>query len=128
MPDAPTVADHQPLSERVAAEIRAILARFELRQSDLAAVLGVTQAQASRKLHCINAFSIDELELISDWLETTPAYLMGVHIRAPSENAERGSDVYTAKESTLNPSGARTCDPRRNCSAATPTRSSCSTL
>ncbi len=98
MPDAPTVADHQPLSERVAAEIRAILARFELRQSDLAAVLGVTQAQASRKLHCINAFSIDELELISDWLETTPAYLMG----------------YTSEPRPKMPNGALMCTPPRN--------------
>ncbi len=103
MSEAPIVADHQPLSERVAAEIRAILARFELRQTDLAAVLGVTQAQASRKLHCVNAFSIDELEVISDWLETTPAYLMG-YATEPRPKMPNGAGIGT-------PPGTRTLNP-----------------
>lgn len=44
------VPEPTDLNNKVAAEVRAALARFQLKQSDLAVVLGITQTQVSRRL------------------------------------------------------------------------------
>lgn len=64
-------------SARVVEEVRATMARFGLHQADLAALLGVSQAHASRKLRSVTPFTLDEVDLLADWFQTTPAYLMG---------------------------------------------------
>ena len=43
-----------------------MMARFSLlQQADLAVILGVTQAQVSRKLRCVHPFTLDEVELLA---------------------------------------------------------------
>ena len=64
-------------SVRVVEEVRACMARFGLPQADLAALLGVSQGHASRKLRGVTPFTLDEVDLLADWFHTTPAYLMG---------------------------------------------------
>ena len=55
-----------------------MMARFSLlQQADLAVILGVTQAQVSRKLRCVHPFTLDEVELLADYFSTTPPVLMG---------------------------------------------------
>ncbi len=54
-----------------------MMARFSLQQADLAVILGVTQAQVSRKLRCVHPFTLDEVELLAAYFSTTPPVLMG---------------------------------------------------
>lgn len=56
---------HITYSERVAAEIRAHLARQGMGQADLAAVLGKSQQTASNRWRGVHPFSVDELDLIA---------------------------------------------------------------
>lgn len=73
------VVPDQPsrLSDRVAAEVRANMARARMTQTDLALALGLTQSAVSKRLRGKIAFSVDELEKIADVLGVHPATLLG---------------------------------------------------
>ncbi|EPD32072.1 hypothetical protein HMPREF9306_01634 [Propionimicrobium lymphophilum ACS-093-V-SCH5] len=100
-------------SERLTMEIRATLARFGLKQKDLAAVLGIAQPSASRKLKGKTPFTLDELDIMADWFSTTPQVLMGFASEPRPQNpaykeflvadATRNSDSYTAWDSNPEP-------------------------
>jgi len=55
-------------TQRVAAEIRAGLARRGLTQGDLAAALGLSQAAVSRRLTGEVPIDVEELTAVADWL------------------------------------------------------------
>lgn len=55
-------------TQRVAANIRAELARRKLGGVDLARVLGMSQAAASRRLTGEVPFGINEVAVTADWL------------------------------------------------------------
>ena len=54
--------DELPLAERVAANIRAEIARFGLQQADVAQALGISQQSVSLKIHGKRPLSLDEIE------------------------------------------------------------------
>ncbi len=90
-------------SERVVEEVRATMARFRMTQFDLARMLGVSQGQASRKMRRITPFTLDEIDLLADWFQTTPAYFMGFTTEPRPSKPERGSYLYTARDSNPEP-------------------------
>ena len=71
------VPEPTDLNNKVAAEVRAALARFQLKQSDLAVVLGITQTQVSRRLRGEVPFTLRDVEVVAEWLSTSPAVLLG---------------------------------------------------
>ena len=91
------------LSSRVAGEVRATMARFSLQQADLATVLDVSQAHASRKLRCVTPFTLDELEIVADWFGTTPMYFLGDVSQPRPRDPGRGRHSYTARDSNPEP-------------------------
>lgn len=66
-----------PLSQRVAATVRAELARKQIKQRDLAATLGVSTNQTSERLAGRIHFRLDELEAVAELLDVPVAYLLG---------------------------------------------------
>ena len=63
-------------TERVAANIRAELARQGISQTDLAASLRKSQPTVSRRLLGRVPFSVDELDIIADLLDVPMAQLV----------------------------------------------------
>lgn len=61
----------QSLRERVAAEVRAEMARQKLTGVGLARVLNCSQQSASRRLIDGKGLALDDLPLIADWLGLT---------------------------------------------------------
>lgn len=92
------------LSDFAASEIRAHMARFSLKQIDLAETLGVTQAHVSRKLRGVTPFTLDELQVIADWFSTTPPVLLGYATEPRPRKPERGSARCAARDSNPEPS------------------------
>lgn len=72
------------LTDRVAAEVRANMARARMTQTDLADVLGLTQSVVSKRLRGKIAFSVDELEKVADALGVHPATLLGGNSPSPT--------------------------------------------
>lgn len=54
-----------PIDERVAAEVRAAMARSRERQSDVATATGISQPSLSRRLAAKASFTVDELERLA---------------------------------------------------------------
>ena len=55
------------LTQRVAAEVRALKGRHDVTQEQLANVLGVAQPAVSKRLRGVTPFTLDELEKLSDF-------------------------------------------------------------
>ena len=68
-------------SERVAAEVRAALARRKISTRQLAADLGASQSHTARRVTGKVPFSLDELERVADYLGVPVAELIG-HVAA----------------------------------------------
>ena len=73
MSETPTGA---PLRERVAEEVRVLLARKRLSATQLAKRMGVSQAYMWRRLSGETAFDLDDLERIGALLGVEPAELL----------------------------------------------------
>lgn len=67
-------------NERIGAEVRAWMARRELRQIDVAEVLGVAQKNVSRRIRGDIPFRIDELLTLARFMGITLAQLLGEEI------------------------------------------------
>lgn len=65
-----------PMSERVAEEVRVLLARRRLSASELARRINQTQRYLSRRLSCEVAFDVNDLELIANALDVEIADLL----------------------------------------------------
>lgn len=63
--------------DRVAAEVRANMARIRMTQTELAQILGLPQSAISNRLRGKVAFDIDELETVANALGVHPAALLG---------------------------------------------------
>ncbi len=91
------------LRETVTAEVRANMARFGLKQKDLADLLQINQSQASKKLRGVTPLTLDEIEVIAAWFSTSPAVLMG-YATEPRPKMPNGAGIGT-------PPGTRTLNP-----------------
>jgi DNA-binding Xre family transcriptional regulator len=56
------------LDERVAAQIRALMAARRLTSMDLAAALGISQSAASRRMVGDGTFTLNEIQVAAEWL------------------------------------------------------------
>lgn len=63
--------------DTVAANVRAEVARRRARQTDLAALLGISQQAMSRRLTGEVAFDVDELQALASHLEVPASELLG---------------------------------------------------
>ncbi|MEU4391610.1 helix-turn-helix transcriptional regulator [Kribbella sp. NPDC023855] len=81
-----TVVPDQParLTEQVAAEVRAHMARARINQTQLAEVLGITQSSVSKRLRGVIAFNVDELQQVAGLLGVHPAALLGGNPPSPN--------------------------------------------
>ncbi|GEA79965.1 hypothetical protein CUD01_04090 [Cellulomonas uda] len=66
----------RPLHQRVAAVIRGEMARYEITQARVAALLGITQQSVSRKRAGQTPYTLDELEVLAPLFATTPDELL----------------------------------------------------
>jgi transcriptional regulator with XRE-family HTH domain len=71
------VDDKRSLSDRVAEELRAVLARRQISASELARRTGLRQPYLSRRMTGAVPFNLDDLELIAPVLRIEVADLLG---------------------------------------------------
>lgn len=72
------VLSEAPLRERVAEEVRALMARRRITQTALATAVGQSQAAMSRRIVGDVAFDLDDLEKIAPLLGVGVAQLLGM--------------------------------------------------
>ena len=75
------------LSTRVAANLRWEAARYDLRQEDLAELLGCSRTAVSQRFNGKVAWTLDEIGLVADALGVKPGYFL----EEPVEAAWRAS-------------------------------------
>lgn len=81
----------RPLHERVAATVRAEMARYDVTQAQIAARLGVSQQAVSSKKSGKTPFTLDELEAIAPLFEMTADELVrGERVHRPVGPAGAG--------------------------------------
>ena len=87
------------LSERVAEEVRALMARRRVKQADLAAVLNVKQPQVSQRLNGHIDFTIAELDALARFFNVSPASLLGfaAPVSPPPDGVPAGGDDLRAR-------------------------------
>lgn len=66
----------RPLHERVAATVRAEMARYGVRQREIAIALGLTQQSVSGKLRGSTPFAVDELAVVAPMVGMTVSELI----------------------------------------------------
>ena len=116
-----------PMRERVAEEIRVLLARRRMSASELARQAGMTQPYISRRLTGEIAFDVDDLDKIAVALGVKPADLLGpiadkpvptvecvprqvkaqARTHAPTRPPTRSGDRHQTTRSPNYPTGAR---------------------
>lgn len=82
-----------PLRERVAEELRALLARRKVTPTELGRRLGKSQTWVWRRLEGEVAFDLNDLEAIAAVLAVTPADLLPPDVRRGAEPNIRNSPV-----------------------------------
>lgn len=86
----PLVPLHErPLGQRVAATIRAELARYDIPQTRVASALGLTQQAVSQKLHGRRPLTLDEIEVIAPMLGMSAAQLLAAAETPPPGGSSR---------------------------------------
>lgn len=72
-----------PLRTAVAAEVRALMGRYNVNQTKLADVLGVTQTQVSKRLRGLIPFDVDELDVMAGYFRVSVTELVGGPANSP---------------------------------------------
>lgn len=82
-----------PMRQRVAEEVRVLLARRRMSASELARRMGQTQPYVWRRLTGEVALDVDDLDQIAQVLDVQPAALLGtpVTVRYPAKPQKRSS-------------------------------------
>ena len=126
-PEAPA----KSLTQRVAEEIRVVLARRQMRQSQLARQMGVTEQWLSVRLRGVQPIDLNDLERIADALgvhpfELWPRDLAPVNQRSHALNdrsvshATRTTDERPSR--ARQPNGRPAGEPTRPASSVRPTQ------
>ena len=71
-------------SQTLAGELRAEIARQQRRMGDLSEVLGLSQPAVSARLNGRQPLTVDELVVISRWLDISPVPLMALIVTEES--------------------------------------------
>jgi transcriptional regulator with XRE-family HTH domain len=73
----PRTGEPERLTERVAAEVRALMGRYEVTQVQLTEVLGVSQTGVSKRLRGLTPFDVNEIGLLAEFFGVDPSELVG---------------------------------------------------
>lgn len=72
------------LTERVAEEVRALMARRRVTQAQLGAVLHMSQVSVSERLHGKTPWTLRDIETLARHFDISPAVLLGVGGGSPT--------------------------------------------
>ncbi len=75
----------RPLVAIVSNEVRALLGRYDVSQTELAKWLGLTQPAVSARLRSATEWKVAEIERIAEGFSVHPAVLMGGYAPTPPE-------------------------------------------
>ncbi len=82
-----------PLHERVAAVVRAEMARYQVSQHAAAAALGMTHQAANRKVRGLTPFTINELDVLSKVIRMSPDKVLSAALEwAPWDSNPQPTD------------------------------------
>lgn len=87
------------MSQRIAAEVRAHVARQGIHQSEIAEALGVSQSWVSKRMTGLRPFTVADLDVICQLLNVTLLEL--VEGATPPEPNERVLDRRTLRQRTI---------------------------
>jgi len=82
--------DYSTLNGRVVRNVRHLKDDFRLNQTQLAAVIDITQTQMSRRLHGAVPFSLEEVERLADYFGVTAGALLGYEEMPLNPRGPRG--------------------------------------
>jgi len=85
------------LSERVAEEIRVLMARRRIRQSELARKIGTNDQWLSVRLRGVQPIDLNDLEVIAAALGVTPADLLGGKPGATSQLSNKSHKASSVR-------------------------------
>lgn len=96
----------RPLHERVAATVRAEMARYGVRQREIAVALGLTQQSVSGKLRGSTPFAVDELAVVAPMVGMTVSELIAQG-EGPRPGVSQGEGLRgrPRQDSNLQPTG-----------------------
>jgi len=102
-----------PLRTAVAAEVRALMGRYNVNQTKLADVLGVTQTQVSKRLRGLIPFDVDELDVMAGYFHVSVTELVGGAANSPRPGGPaEGAEDAAAPAAEGGPRQIRTDDLR----------------
>lgn len=84
----------QPATERVAAEVRALMGRHNVTQMQLRDVLGVSQPAISARLHGQVPFDANEIAALAEHFGVTPGDLFGAGAGSGGPNGGLATGTY----------------------------------
>ena len=96
--------DQRPLHERVAATVRAEMARYGITQVRMAELLGITQQSISRKRSGKTPYTLNELEIIAPLFGMTPDELLRGSRSPRPVGPDEGLDLRARRDSNPQPS------------------------
>jgi transcriptional regulator with XRE-family HTH domain len=91
------------MNERLAQELNALRGRYNLSQTELGAVIGVTQSQMSKRLKGGVPFTLDEVETLARYFSMTPMQLLG-EAESPRPNGPGAPSLLPRLDSNQQPS------------------------
>lgn len=94
-----------PLAETVTSEIKALMGRHGVRQTHLAAWLGLDQTAVSARLRGVTEWKVTEIDRVAEGFDVHPAELMGGYATGPRPEPDGGLPVLRAcRDSNPKPS------------------------
>lgn len=98
-------AGKQPLTERVSGEVKALMGRYGVSQTELATWLGITQPAISARLRGATEWKVTEIDRVADGFGRHPAELMGGYATGPHPTPGEGLPILRARDdSNVQPS------------------------
>lgn len=82
--------DPRPLTERVAEEVRALMARQGVTQMQLVEVLHISQTGVSKRLRGLIPFDANEIGVLAEYFGVRPGELLGEQV-SPRPGPDGGS-------------------------------------
>lgn len=95
------------LSDRVAEEVRALMARRRVRQIDIARALHIVQGQVSSRLTNKTPFALNEVAILADYFGVPIVDLLGEQNAQSPRPVAGGSELYASTDLNREPAGYR---------------------
>ena len=86
-----------PLTEVVSGEVRALMGRYGVNQTQLADWLGVNQTAVSARLRGVTEWKVAEIDRIAEGFAVHPAELMGGYATGPHPSPDGGLPILRAR-------------------------------